>query len=207
MRFTLARRAPTRRENASPAGTASNGRPSEQGPAFLQGLVADRGEEPRPDALTAVIPPHEHVTLHDSTVAGGVRPAEPSGNRPAVGGLDQPGVVVELRRQLPREGDVGLNRLRRAIRATFRRDRRLDSVQSRQLFIGTGTKPDPTHVEAGGHAHRHSLPRKPTRGHAKCKSQSRVTAIRRVRRSRDARQRRAATNWSWWSVHQRRRRS
>src|SRR6266545_5299682 len=65
-----------------------DGRPREQGPAILHGLLADRGKEPRPDALTAVIPPYEQVTLHDSTVAGGVRPAEPRGDGRDVRGLD-----------------------------------------------------------------------------------------------------------------------
>jgi quinol monooxygenase YgiN len=134
------------------------GRPCEQGLALVHGLVADRGQEPRPDAPAPTVAPHEQVALHDSTIAGGVRPAKTGGEGRAVNGLDQPRVVVELRRQLPSERDVGLDRLRNAIRSTLRLDRCLDRVQSRQLFIRTGTEADATHKEVGRRGHRPSLP-------------------------------------------------
>ena len=103
-------------------------RPREQRPPPACRLVADPGEELRADALAPPIAKHEHVALHDPRVARRVRPAEPGGNRRAVGGLDQPGVVVELRRQVASEGDVGLDRLWHPIRSALGLDRRLDGV-------------------------------------------------------------------------------
>ena len=74
----------------------------------------------------------------------------------AIRGLDEPGVVVELRRQASSEGDVGLDWLRDAIRSALRLDRRLHSVQRIEIGIRTGTEADPTHVDVGG-VHQLSL--------------------------------------------------
>ena len=98
---------------ADPAGECLAGwysaesRPRQQGPPLVQGLIADGGEQPRPDALAPVILSHEQVALHDSRIACSVRPAIATGRRRAVGRLGEPGVVVELGRQLPGERDVG----------------------------------------------------------------------------------------------------
>ncbi len=54
-------------------------------------------------------------------------------------------MIIELRRNAPRERDVGLHRLRHEVRPAFRLDRRLDRVQRRQLGVGPQAKPDPTH--------------------------------------------------------------
>ena len=76
-------------------------------------------------------------------------PTEAAGNRSSVDGLGQPGVVVELRRQVPSERAVRLHRLGHAECPPLGRDRHLDGVQCGELAIRAGTEPDPTNADLG----------------------------------------------------------